>query len=97
MPDELTSDDVQHVAALARIGATPEELERMRSQLSQILEVFQILQELNTEGVEPTGHAIALQNVLREDEIYPSTPHDDILANAPREEDGYFRVKAVLE
>ena len=97
MPDELTLDHVQHVAALARIGVAPEELERMRSQLSQILEVFQILQELNTEGVEPTGHAIALQNVLREDEMHPSTPHDDILANAPREEDGYFRVKAVLE
>jgi aspartyl-tRNA(Asn)/glutamyl-tRNA(Gln) amidotransferase subunit C len=72
-------------------------LERLRSQLSQILETFQVLREVDTEGVEPTGHAVPLQTVLREDEPRPPYPASSILANAPREQEGYFRVKAVLQ
>ena len=97
MPDELTIEEVRHVATLARVGATPEELERLLSQLSQILETFQVLQEVDTEGVEPTGHAMALQNVLREDDPRDPFSAESIMANAPHEHEGFFRVKAVLE
>jgi len=93
----LTLEDVQHVALLARVGLTPEELERYRSQLENILENFQVLQDVDTEGVPPTGHSVALENVLRDDEPGPSFDKEDILANAPRREEDYFRVRAVLE
>ena len=93
----LTSEEIRHIALLARVGLTPEELERYRSQLENILENFQVLQDVDTEGVLPTGHSVALENVLREDESGPSFDKEDILANAPRREEDYFRVRAVLE
>lgn len=93
----LTSDQMKHIAALARVAMTPQELERYRAQMDVILENFQALTEVNTEGVPPTGHSIPLHTVLREDEPGPSAPKEDILANAPRREDDYFRVRAVLE
>ena len=93
----LTSEEIQHIALLARVGLAPEELERYRSQLENILDNFQVLQEVDTEGIPPTGHSVPLESVMREDEPEPSLPREDILANAPRREDDYFRVRAVLE
>ncbi|MBI4200123.1 MAG: Asp-tRNA(Asn)/Glu-tRNA(Gln) amidotransferase subunit GatC [Chloroflexi bacterium] len=94
---ELTTEEVRHVALLARVGVTEEELERYRSQLSVILEHFQVLQDVSTEGVPPTGHSVPLSSVMRPDEPAPSFPKDDVLTNAPRREEDYFRVRAVLE
>ena len=93
----LTPEDVQHIALLARVGLTPEELERYRSQLSDILEHFQVLQEIDTEGIPPTGHSVPLESVMREDEPRPSSPKEEVLANAPHRQEDYFRVRAVLE
>ena len=93
----LTSEEIRHIALLARVGLTPEELERYRAQLENILENFQVLQDVDTEGVPPTGHSVALENVLRDDEPAPSFDKEDMLANAPRREEDYFRVRAVLE
>ena len=93
----LTSEEVQHIALLARVGLTVEELERYRSQLENILDNFQVLQDVDTEGVPPTGHSVTLENVLREDQPQPSSSREDVLANAPRREGDYFRVRAVLE
>ena len=93
----LTSEEIQHIALLARVGLAPDELERYRSQLENILENFQVLQEVDTDGVSPTGHSVRLESVMREDEASPSLPKEDTLANAPRREDDYFRVRAVLE
>lgn len=93
----LTSDDVKHIALLARVGLTPEELERYRSQLENILDYFQKLREVDTEGVPPTGHSVPLESVMREDEPAPSFSKEESLANAPRREDDYLRVRAVLE
>ncbi len=93
----LTSDEVRHVALLARVGLTPEEVELYRSQLDNVLNQFQALQELDTEDVPPTSQSVALETVLREDEPRQSLPKEDVLANAPRREDDYFRVRAVLE
>jgi|FLYN01.1.fsa_nt_gi aspartyl-tRNA(Asn)/glutamyl-tRNA(Gln) amidotransferase subunit C len=93
----LTREQVQHIATLCRIGLTEEELERYSQQLSHILEQFRVLQELDTSGVEPTGHAVALQNVMREDEVRPSLPRHLVLMNGPRVEEECFRVPMVLE
>ena len=93
----LTKDEVQHIAALCRIGVTDEELELMAGQLSQVLEMFQTLQGLDTDGVEPTAHSISLDTVLREDQATESDPVESILSNAPVSENDLIRVKAVLE
>jgi aspartyl-tRNA(Asn)/glutamyl-tRNA(Gln) amidotransferase subunit C len=93
----LTSDQIRHVAALARVALTPDELEQYRSQMEVILDNFRVLQEVNTEGVPPTGHSVPLHTILREDVPGPSSPKEDILSNAPRREDDYLRVRAVLE
>ena len=93
----LERAQVEQIALLARISLTEEEVELFRDQLSQILEQFQVLSELDTDGVPPTGHAVDLQAVMREDVDEASLPQEDVLSNAPRQEGEYFRVKAVLE
>ena len=93
----LSREEVAHIALLARLGLSQAEVERFQEQLSNIFENFEILKQVDTEGVPPTAHTIALQNVARPDEVAPSFPRDQILANAPREEEGCFRVRAILE
>ena len=93
----LTSDEVRHVALLTRIRLTEQEVELYRSQMDDILEHFQMLQELNTNQVPPTSHSLPLDTVMREDETKPCLDKEDVLSNAPRREGDYFRVKAVLE
>jgi aspartyl-tRNA(Asn)/glutamyl-tRNA(Gln) amidotransferase subunit C len=94
---KLSREEVQHIALLARLGMTEAELERFREQLSNILENFEILQQVDTTDVPPTTQSVALQNVVRDDKVAPSLPPDDVLANAPQREGELFRVKAVLE
>ena len=93
----LTSEEVLHIARLARITLTDEDVRRFTAQLSGILDHFTALTAVNTEGLEPTAHPLPLSNVMREDLVAPSLPQDEALANAPRSEDGYVRVRAVLE
>ena len=94
---KLSREEVLHIARLARLGLTEAEIDRMREQLSDILESFEILQQVDTSGVLPTAQSVALQNVVRTDEVAPSLPPHEILANAPRKEGQFFRVRAVLE
>ena len=93
----LSREEVKHIALLARLGLEEWELEHFREQLSDILENFEVLQEVDTTGILPTAHSMARQNVVREDEVAPSLPQEHVLANAPRKEDDCFRVRAVLE
>ena len=93
----LTSDEVRHVALLTRIRLTEQEVELYRSQMDDILEHFQMLQELDTDQVPPTSHSVPLDTVMRNDETKPCLDKEDVLSNAPRREGDYFRVKAVLE
>ena len=81
-----------HVAKLARLRLDEEELERMAGELSGILEHVDRIAALDLEGVEPTSHVVALENVLRPDEPRPSLPQDVALASAPEPLDGAFRV-----
>jgi len=94
---KLSREEVLHISRLARLGLTEAEIDRLGEQLSNILENFEILQQVDTGSVPPTAQSIALQNVLRDDEAAPSLPSTEILANAPRKEGGCFRVRAVLE
>ncbi len=93
----LEPSEVKHIASLARIGLTDEEIEMFGEQLSQILEQFEVLNELDTSGVTPTGHASGLQTIMREDLAEDSLDSEDVLKNAPRREGEFFRVNAVLE
>jgi aspartyl-tRNA(Asn)/glutamyl-tRNA(Gln) amidotransferase subunit C len=94
---KLSREEVLHIARLARVALTEAEITRLSEQLSNILENFEILQQVDTTDVPPTAQSVALHSVMREDEVAPSLPPDDILANAPRREGDCFRVKAVLE
>ncbi|MCL5960039.1 MAG: Asp-tRNA(Asn)/Glu-tRNA(Gln) amidotransferase subunit GatC [Chloroflexi bacterium] len=93
----ISREDVQHVAALARLGLSEEDIENLSTQLSDILDNFQILSQLDTSNIPPTAQVISLQNVVRDDVAGTCSPREEILLNAPRKERGFFRTKAVLE
>jgi aspartyl-tRNA(Asn)/glutamyl-tRNA(Gln) amidotransferase subunit C len=88
---------VDHVARLARLDLSAEERERMQVELGAILEHAEKIQALDLDGIEPTSHAIPLRNVMRPDEVVPSLPQEEALANAPEAEDGRFRVPKIIE
>lgn len=88
----IDREQVLHVARLARLRLSDEEVERMAGELSGILEHVDRIGNLDLEGVEPTSHVVALENVLRPDEPRPSWPREAILAPAPEPQDGAFRV-----
>lgn len=94
---KLSREEVLHIARLARLGLSESEITTMSEQLSNILENFEVLQKVDTTDIPPTAQSMALQNVMRDDEVAPSLPADEILANAPRREGDLFRVRAVLE
>ena len=93
----LTPADVLHIARLARIELSEDDVSRFAAQLSGILDHFAALSAVDTEGVEPTAHPLPLANVMRDDEVAPSLRREEVLANAPDQEEGYLRVRAVLE
>jgi len=93
----LTAEEVLHIAHLARIALTDADVERFTPQLSGILGHFAELAAVDTEGLEPTAHPLPLSNVMRADFVAPSLSQAEALANAPVQEEGFFRVRAVLE
>ncbi|HEY3079703.1 MAG TPA: Asp-tRNA(Asn)/Glu-tRNA(Gln) amidotransferase subunit GatC [Chloroflexota bacterium] len=94
---ELTLAEVEHVALLARLGLTDQEKELYRQQLGSILGYVAQLGEIDTERIPPSAAILPLEDVMAEDEPRPSLDPEDVLANAPEQEDGYFRVPAVLD
>jgi aspartyl-tRNA(Asn)/glutamyl-tRNA(Gln) amidotransferase subunit C len=88
----IEREQVLHVAKLARLGLSEDEVERMAGELSGILEHVDRIAELNLDGVEPTSHVVELENVLRADLPHESLPPDVALASAPDPVDGAFRV-----
>ena len=93
----ITRAEVAHVARLARLGLSADEMDQLALELDHILDAMQELQQLDTSAIPPTAQVIPLQNVMREDTPRPSFPVDDILRNAPVAHDGQFMVPAVLE
>jgi len=94
---KLSREEVLHIALLARLGLTETEVDKFSEQLSKLLGSFEVLQQVDTSNILPTAQSIALQNVVRDDEVAPSLLPGQILANAPRKEESFFRVRAVLE
>jgi aspartyl-tRNA(Asn)/glutamyl-tRNA(Gln) amidotransferase subunit C len=88
---------VRHIAWLARLGLGEEEVDKFSLQLSNILENFEILKEVDTADVPPATHTIPLQNVIRKDDVADSYPQAEILSNAPKQEGDCFKVQAILE
>ena len=93
----LTREQVLHIARLARVGLSEEEVVKFQEQLSEILERFDVLRQVDTESVPPTSHTLDLENVTSSDSAGDSYPQEDVLANAPLPEGGFLRVRAVLE
>lgn len=92
MPRVIDRAQVLHVAKLARLKLSDEEVERMTEELSGILAHVDRISQMDLEGVEPTSHVVALENVLRADVPRPSLPRDVALQSAPEPVDGAFRV-----
>jgi aspartyl-tRNA(Asn)/glutamyl-tRNA(Gln) amidotransferase subunit C len=92
----LSREDVQHVASLARLGLSDDEIARMQEQLSSILEHIEVINQLDTDAIPPTAQVIELQNVMREDAVRPSFPQDVITRMAPSSRHGFIAVSEVL-
>jgi aspartyl-tRNA(Asn)/glutamyl-tRNA(Gln) amidotransferase subunit C len=93
----LTTQEIQWVAHLARLQLSEAELETMTRQLGAILDYVDQLKQVNTDGVEPMAHALAVQNVFRDDELVLSLPIADALSNAPQRRGDFYSVPAVLD
>lgn len=93
----LTREEVLHIARLARVGLCEEEIDRFSRQLSDILENFEVLNRVDTEGVPPTAQPNPLSTVMTEDIVKPSMDPEDVLANAPFREGAFFKIRPVLE
>jgi len=94
---KITRKNVEDVALLSRLEIPEEQIETMTGQLNAILEYVDVLNQLDTTGVEPTAHVLPLKNVMRADVVVPSLPREAALANAPEQENGYFKVPKVTE
>jgi aspartyl-tRNA(Asn)/glutamyl-tRNA(Gln) amidotransferase subunit C len=96
MATRISTDDVAHVARLARLELTPEELERFTGQLGAVLDHARDVEALDTEGVPPTAHPLPVANVFRQDVVTPSLDRAEVLAQAPDVESYRFRVPRIL-
>jgi aspartyl-tRNA(Asn)/glutamyl-tRNA(Gln) amidotransferase subunit C len=94
---EIDRPTVEHVARLARLGLTDEEIDRMQSQLSRILDAIEVLGTVDTSRIDPTAQVIELENVMREDVVHRGLSREAALANAPERSDAFLRVPTVLE
>ena len=94
---EISKEQVEHVARLARLEVSEDEKAMFARQLSGILTYMDQLKELETKGVEPTATVLPTDNVFRDDNVRPSLPQEKALANAPDQADGFFRVPKILE
>jgi aspartyl-tRNA(Asn)/glutamyl-tRNA(Gln) amidotransferase subunit C len=93
----LSRSDVEHVAHLARLGLSDDEVTELEGQLNHILEQFAVLSELDTDAIPPTARVIELASVLRDDIVRPGFERETALANAPERTDEHFVVPAVLD
>ena len=91
----ITVKDVEHVAKLARLELTESEKEKFTQQLDSILQYVEQMNEIDTTGVEPMSHVIPVTNVMREDKVVYTNTKQELMQNAPEEEDGFFRVPKI--
>ncbi len=94
---KLNRKDVEHVALLSRLELSDQELDKYTEQLDAILEYIDVLNQVDTSGVEPMAHVLDLRNVMRPDVVLPSLPREAALQNAPEPENGFFKVPKIVE
>lgn len=94
---KINRKDVEHVALLSRLEFSETELDKYTGQLDAILEYIDVLNQVDTTGVEPMAHVLDLKNVTRPDVVKPSLPQDQALLNAPEPENGFFKVPKIME
>lgn len=94
---KITGEEVSHVARLAKLALSGEEKAAYTRQMEQILTHVDQLNEVETKGVEPTSHAIFIENIFREDQVTASLPLDQALGNAPDQDQAFFRVPKIIE
>jgi len=93
----ITRADVEHVARLARLALSDDEIERLTTELAVTLEHVNDIAALDLDGVEPTAHPLPLSNVVRPDDVTPTLDRAEVLAQAPATQDGRFRVPRILD
>ncbi|MDQ0228390.1 Asp-tRNA(Asn)/Glu-tRNA(Gln) amidotransferase GatCAB subunit C [Bacillus sp. 7586-K] len=93
----ITTEQVKHVANLARLAITEEEAEVMTNQLDAIITFAELLNEVDTENVKPTSHVLDMKNIMREDIPKKGLDNEEVVKNAPDHIDGYIRVPSILE
>lgn len=93
----VSKQDVIHIAKLARLKFSDQELEKYTKDLSDIVDFAETLKSINVEGVEPTAHILKVQNVFREDELKPSCNREELFKNAPSKDAGCITVPRVVE
>lgn len=93
----INQHEIEHVARLARLSLRDDEKQLFTGQMEAILAYVETLNELNTDGISPTSHAVPMENAFRPDCVTPSIGHDRALANAPDKNETYFRVPPVIE
>ncbi len=93
---EITIEELEHVARLARLSFSDEELSSFAGQINDILGYIAKLEEVDTTGIPPTTHALQVTNVMRDDKVEPSLPVEEAVANAPQEEKGAFVVPRII-
>lgn len=94
---EISREEVIHVAKLARLSLSEEEIVKFGEQMSNILEHASAVSKINTEGIVPTSHPIHMENVLRDDVVTPSLAQEQALSGAPNAQDGRFMVPQILD
>lgn len=94
---KITHKDVENVALLSRLEIAETDMDKFTQQLNAILEYVEVLNKVDTTNVEPTAHVLQLRNVMREDVVHESLTREQALANAPEQEDGYFKVPKIIE
>ena len=94
---DLTIEEIKQISVLTRIAMTENELDVMRTQMSAILDSVAILNEVDTENVDPTGHSVDIKSVMRDDEKQDSLTQEETLLNAPETEGSFIRIRAVFE
>lgn len=97
MGEIITERTVRHIALLARLECRDEEIHKFSGELNSILQYVDKLKELDTDGVEPTSHALRQKNIFRADVVRPSLTNDQTLANAPESENGHFKVPPIIQ
>lgn len=94
---KITEEEVKHVGKLANLSLTSEEIKKFQQQLSEVLDYVEVLNEVATEGVEPTSQVTGLENVFREDQPGPSLSQEEVLSGAKDKGKGMFKTKAIFE